>query len=225
MGDEASNELEVAWKFGLPEFHGFAASLSGHYKRLWSDRGRELVRQTSELVGVTPESLGEIVAGDEKRLDVLGVAMRRATEVADPAYRDVLARLLAAACDDTKIDAAAYLAARVAQLEPVDLRGFMAFWAFYDTPEGGRLNSGTAEVAPSDATLCKRRTRTARGLVKAIEVEPYLTEAICHNLVAAGLLVEREESSQSEAKKRAPHYTPSRLGIILVGELYPDVTS
>lgn len=227
MGDEdtAQNELEVAWKFGLPEFHGFAASLSGRYKRLWSDRGRELVERTSEIVGVTPEVLGELVAADDTRLDVLSTALRRASETADPVYREALARLMAAACDDTKIDAAAYLAARVVQLEPVDLRGFMAFWAFYDDPAGGKLNSRTPEVSPTDATLWKKRTRTPRGLANELEIEAFLAEAICQNLAAVGLLSEiMEPPPDAEGARKPSRYTPSRLGIVLLTQLYPHMT-
>lgn len=224
----ADNELEVSGKFGLPEWGGFAAHLEGRFKRTWSDRGRELVEQTAEFVSTSPEALGDLVAATDARMDVFGAVLRRASEVADPAYREALARLLAAACDDARVDEAVYLTAMVTRLEPADLRVFLGYFSFVRRDPQDQWEA----VNPWDATavvIQPRLSGLGSNIGRADGVPEVLVNAARQTLLAVGLLEEEEPSASPTSGEgfvvntRPPKRVPSELGRALVEALFPNI--
>jgi hypothetical protein len=221
-------EVEISGGFGLPELAGFKAHIEARFKRTWSDRGRDLVEKTSALAGVTPDSLKELVASSEQRSDLFGSMLVRSVEVADPLYREVLARLLAASLDTAAIDTAQYLGALVVRIDPVELRQFMGFVEFYRKGDDGYFVPTDIEHAETWESI--DRIFGARTFIP--KREPYNNTDDSHDkdvalrlasfraLEAIGFLSQGEEPDEE-----GPHvyWTIGMTGTVLLRLMFPGL--
>jgi hypothetical protein len=158
---ELSIGLELGTGALLP-----GGKLSFTFRRLWDERGKQFLAQTSDYAGADEEALADRVAESKRFGDLLAAAGRKAMSVHDVTLTDWLARLVAAAFrDDAKIDTAAFLVDTLAQLEPVHLRVLLTV----------RMWSNTGK-------------RTEVRLAREVGAEPAVVAAATARLESLGLL-------------------------------------
>ena len=119
MGDQ---EIELAAKFGIPEFAGFALGLEGTYRGTLGGRRRRHVRRIEELTGLSVEQLVSRLEADERLRDIFLGTLERTSVTADEEYADALARLVAGALDGARISEVDYMVSQILRLEPLHLR-------------------------------------------------------------------------------------------------------
>lgn len=125
----AENEIEIAGEVGLP----FTAKLSVRFKRRWTDRANELIEDVSRETGLDVPQLEERMERDERLESTMLEAVAKAGRVADPQYREALARVVAAAfADDAKVDEVEQLAAQLMTLDAFALRVLVEAYRRHD---------------------------------------------------------------------------------------------
>ena len=93
------------------------------YKVRFGERAKQYGDTVLGASNLTPEELQERCEASETLGDLVSVGVARAATVADPEYRDALARLAVAALeDDARIDEIALIQSQLVQLEPAHLR-------------------------------------------------------------------------------------------------------
>jgi len=128
----ADHELEIGGKLGIPEFHGFAASIDGRYKGRWGKRTAEVLAAAAQAADLEPDALGAALLDNDGASDLLYRVMNRAVEVSDTQYIAALGRLVGRALDPALIDEVAYLTSELERLEPVHLRVLLMVFVFMD---------------------------------------------------------------------------------------------
>lgn len=183
----AEGEVSLTAKAGVPlVLPGLSAEVSGTFRQTWGRRQTDFTAVAAEAAAMSVEALGTRLIADERFRDLFWKGITRAVEVSEPEYREALARVVAGATDDARIDECAHLLAQLVRLEPLHLRVLTALIAFSDG-DGHRAEPASATVAsPSPARTQKLAERV--GLSEAA------CSAAAHTLNAAGLIEDRDRT-------------------------------
>lgn len=164
----AENEFEVGGEISLP----LTAKFSMRYKRKWEDRGRDYLEDLADETGLSPSEINARVENDDNLDDLVLEGLSKASRTADPAYRQALARVVAAAfTDSAQVDEIEQLTSQLIQLDPLALR---VMRAVYGNGDGG--------VTPGGQALSGHKIR------KEIAAPPEVVVATLARLAAFGFI-------------------------------------
>lgn len=184
----ADHEVEVAAKFGLPEFAGFAARIEARYKQSWTTRGTEVLTAAADTAGLEPAELGRALEDNEPASDVLHLALNRAVEVSDVQYISALGRLVGQALDPARIDEAAYLTSELVRLEPVHLRVLLMVFVFLN--EGQYVDDPTLATVAAAADVQSTPTRiSVVDVAERLGLTEVAATRVVDRLAADGLVL------------------------------------
>jgi len=196
-GNESYDKREFTAEIGLhtPSFMPGLIAKTG-FKRVWTaQRGSHFVEAVSEHSKLDADQIGRRLDNGDESAELLAIAGERASQSGNEAYRDLLARLVAAALiDDSKIDPISYLLQRITSLEPIHLRVLagvdddeereIIIADIADTTERSRAHKEFRESGPA---VLNGRIQTL-NLGEKLGLEQGIIEAALDDLARAGFV-------------------------------------
>lgn len=225
----AEHDLELAAKFGLPEWGGFAAKIEAKYRAAWRTRGEAFVEAVADGAGTEPAELGERLLESETAADVFRLGLNRAAEVSDEEYIGALGRAVAGALDDAQVDANSYVVREISKLEPSQLRVFLACFNYgLDADhEPGDEDSPhlydevfNGEVSPIDANVARAWRVSAQEVTERVTMNGDLSFAALEQLNASGFV---QKLSMGDVRPWEYHVQPSGLGARALTLMFPSI--